>query len=136
MNDAKDVNDVEFKIPQNTVIKYIRRGDFRKNSGKKSSKDRVPYGALVAVKNPKEISGFSIGFSLCCSKDRFQKKEALKLAIDRAMVEGWNRSNFVELPAYDTSKTKDENPSNALPHDIHKRAAAFVERCVKYYKSM
>jgi hypothetical protein len=92
-------NMLETNIPQYSVIRYVR------------NKQRIPYGALVAVKTE---DGFSIGYSLCCKKDKFFKQRALNIAIARAFLASSENSNY--------------------PHDIRKLLPDFIARCTKYYK--
>lgn len=91
----------DFEIPKHSVIQYVR------------DKKRIPYGVIVAVKNSQ---GFTVGYSQCNKKDRFNKRMALKIAISRATDTGWNACHGVD------------------PHAIDKMIPAFVERCKKYYK--
>lgn len=104
------IDDVE--IPKHTVIQYVR------------DKKRVPYGVIVAVKNPADCSnsnGFTIGYSLCNKKDRFSKKMALKIALGRANI---------------VPKACDEDTLGVglSAHTIIKMIPAFTDRCKKYYK--
>ena len=89
-------------LPKYTIIKYIR------------NRKKVPYGVLVAVKNPE---GYNIGYSLCSKHDRFEKSMALRIAIGRA--------NFSSQSILD-----DQN----IPRDIIKAIPDFVNRCERYYK--
>lgn len=86
-------------IPRHTVIQYLR------------NKKGVPYGVLVAVKNPD--SRYRVGYSVCNRKDRFSKQRALEIAIGRAEV------------------CSDLGPT---PHDVAKNLGNFKDRCDKYYK--
>ena len=91
-------------IPKFTIIRYLR------------NKKRVPFGVLVAVKNP---DGYNIGYSLCSKYDRFEKKMALKIALGRA--------NY-------NSTTLNESIS-VLPYAVAKAVPEFIDRCKKYYKN-
>jgi len=90
-------------IPQHSVIQYVRN---RKN---------IPHGVLVAIKTDE---GFSIGYSLCNKKDRFNKRMALKIALGRAEWSG----------------DPEERVPDPLPHPVRKIIPLFWERCKKYYK--
>jgi len=94
--------DVAVEIPKHTVIQYVR------------NKKNVPHGVIVAIKSD---DGFSIGYSLCNKKDRFNKRMALKIAIGRAEL-----SSDPAILAM------------AMPHPVKKMASAFWARCKKYYK--
>jgi hypothetical protein len=126
-------------IPQYTVIQYIRRKrkseDLRKKALSKltveeqkalgiSSSKRIdaPYGVMVAVKN--SDGTFNTGYSLCNRRDRFNKKRALKIAIDRAVA--------YRHPGYQAVNEKGEA---YMPHDVSKLFSEFVARCKKYYKN-
>jgi|688.fasta_scaffold68742_12 hypothetical protein len=124
-------------IPPYTVIQYIRRK--RKNEsliksaiskltieeqkalGVYNMRNRTPYGVMVAVKN--SDGTFNTGYSICNRKDQFNKKRALKIAIDRAAA--YEHPGFFH---------HDNEGNNFMPHDLEKHFASFVNRCKKYYK--
>ena len=85
---------------KNSVIQYVRN-----SKGK-------PLGVLVAVKSEDE---FRVGYSLCCSRDRFKKETGLHIAFGRADV--WS-----SIP-------------EEIPRDILRLLPDFVARCKKYYKT-
>ena len=126
-------------IPQYTVIQYIRHKkkseDLRKKALNKLTVEErkalgvsfckridAPYGVIVAVKN--RDGTFNTGYSLCNRKDRFNKKRALKIAIDRAVA--------YEHPGY---QAVDEKGKAYMPHDVSNLFSEFVTRCKKYYKN-
>ena len=107
----------DLTIPKYTVIQYVR------------NKKRVPYGVLVAIKSNDE---FTLGYSLCNKKDRFNKRTALKIAIERATVVN-------ERPALKPAMARAMVPEEArteeiVPREISKVMPAFFDRCKKYYK--
>ena len=93
------------KIPPQTIIKYIRKGN------------KTPYGVIVAVK--RQDGEVSIDYALCKKGDRFTKAMALEIAIGRAI-------------SY-RGRTKDS--SRTLPRSIAKEMNEFDERAAKYYRT-
>jgi hypothetical protein len=85
---------------KHTVIQYIR------------NKKGKPLGILVATKDD---NGFSIGYSLCNNKDRFEKETGLKIAFGRA--DTWT------LIPYD------------MPRAISRSLPDFIKRCKRYYRT-
>ena len=93
-------------LPEHTLVQYLRKG-------KDSSRPHAFYGVLVAIKNPSD-TGYRIGYSLCCSRDYFDKNDALDRAMGRA-----ERSKY----------------SDGIPHSIQRHLPEFMERCDRYYKA-
>jgi len=91
-------------IPTHTVIKYLRVGGNGANK-------RKPLGVLVAVKLPN--GEISVNYSYCNRKDRFVKKTALNLAIERA---------------------KAEEVCDTTPYKVVKEIESFSKRIERYYK--
>lgn len=108
-------------IPKHTVIQYVR------------NKKRVPYGVIVAVKTDE---GFSMGYSLCNKKDRFEKKMALKIALGRALWGNGVANKSQNKPHFckENGLTYDNWETVQPPHDVRKMIPTFVNRCNKYYK--
>lgn len=85
---------------KHSIIQYIRN-----NKGK-------PLGILVATKDDK---GFSIGYSLCNKRDRFDKERGLDIAFGRA-------DTWTLIP-------------HDMPRVISENVPGFLERCKKYYRT-
>lgn len=104
-------------IPQYTVIQYVRG---RRN---------IPHGVIVAVK---VSDGFRLGYSLCCKRDRFNKRMALKIALGRtetnATVTSWPTA-LAESPHLQRDAIGDP-----IPHPVKKMLPSFLDRCKRYYK--
>jgi len=80
-----------------TLIEYIKD---KKNNRR---------GVLVATK---ETVGFSIGWSLCCKKDKFNREFGQDIAIGRA----------------------ERNSRMKTPHSIHDKMVRFHNRAQRYFK--
>ena len=95
-------------LTKNTIIQYIRN-----RHGK-------PIGVLMGVRRDtlsrKESSEYSIGWSLCNKKDKFDKEVALDMAWNRA----WKRSSLDQ---------------RALPEKVNDQIQPFIKRCRKYFKN-
>lgn len=83
-------------IPKHSIISYIRN-----RKGK-------PVGVLVAVKNEQ---GYSVGYSLCCKRDRFCKEMGLRIALGRA-----------------------NGTAEPVPHPVRRALPEFTARCQRYYR--
>lgn len=110
---------------ENFLIEYIRKGlvEIDENGRKKVIPTKgEKKGVLFCEVNPDRKS-VSVGFSLCCNKDRFdhidgkrQKGFGLELAECRAVK--WEKRKYVKIP-----------------DSIYNNFEKFINRCKKYYKN-
>lgn len=87
-------------IPSNTLIKYVR------------NKKRNPRGVILSLKLPN--GQHSIGWSLCCPKDTFDKRQGILLAMGRAVA---------------------SMNGGAIPHSIRGDIEEMKKRAARYYKN-
>ena len=95
---------MKIKLPEYTIIKHIRQ------RGK-------PKATLVAWKGAGE--SYNVGWSMCHSKDNFNKQEATSLALLRGM--------HYSVSGVGTKK---------FPYLINEHLPEFINRAGRYFKDM
>ncbi len=92
----------KFNLPEKSILSYIRDRKGRRK------------GMLIAVYR-EQYKNYSFGWSLCCPKDKFDKVEGLKLALQRTL-------GGIDM-AFD-----------AIPVEVSKAVTPFYCRAAKYFK--
>jgi len=121
--EAKQTDQTEQANNSQSLIFYIR------------DKKHNPYGVLLAKKNGNSVS---IGYSLCCKKDTFNKKMGRLIAEGRANV--YKNSSLIAIKhlnrqtdSFWEHASDNENRTVKIPEGMQDTISEFVRRCREHY---
>lgn len=114
----------------NMVIRYLRRAphytpqEIEASALKREPlpfRKGEPYAAVIAFKSRK--NGLMVGWSYCCPKDRWNKREAILTALHRSQP-----ASAVESAFFDGCPEKARVRMQLLVQDVKERATHYYEK--------